>query len=273
MMTHGNRTVLCGLFTLIVCIGLAAPAIAQEEQPGPMPFVYLLRGEVDPGMMSEYSDAVEKAVAASRDHEKGQEWAAYTALTGGSSPRFQYFIPMKKIGEMDDWTPLFQMLSEAYGPEAAVELSTTLSECWTPESLLLGYMGMVSNPAAQPPTGPPPFAWHLHVGVKPGMVFEYISLVQKIVEAHSSHERGMNWIAYSNMVGGDGSEFHYFIAMNKLGDMDEWPLSPQVMIESVGEEEWKKMQKRFTEISTGQSEILVLSPTHSNLPAPPEGDG
>jgi hypothetical protein len=273
MMTHGARASLYGLFALIVCTALLTPASAQEEQLGPTPFVYLLRGELDPGMMSEYTDAVEKVVAASRDHENGQQWAAYATLTGGNSPRFQYFLPMQKIGDMDGWTPMFQLLTEAYGRDTAVELSTTLSECWTPSSLILGYMPMVSNPREVPPTGPPPFAWHLRVGVEPGMVFEYISLVQTIVEAHKSHERGMNWIAYSNVVGGEGSEFHYFIAMDKLGEMDEWPLSPQVMIESVGEEEWKRMQKRFTEISTGQSEILVLSPTHSNLQAPPDADG
>ena len=46
---------------------------------------------------------------------------------------------------------------------------------------------------------------------------------------------------------------------------------PQVMIDSLGQEEWQKMQKRLTEITDVSSEILVMSPPHSNLEA--HGDG
>ena len=76
-----------------------------------------------------------------------------------------------------------------------------------------------------------------------GVVSTSNEMAQKFIDAHSSHEQGMNWIGYSNRVGGAGPEFHYFIAMDKLGDMDSWPPGPSVMIDSLGAEEWQKMQK------------------------------
>jgi hypothetical protein len=171
---------------------------------------------------------------------------------------------MHKIGEMDGWTPLIQILTDTHGAEAAGEVMQTLSKCWTPSTLLLAYNPAVSNPAAEIRKAPPQFAWHLTAKPKPGAVGEYVSMTRKFVDAHSSHEQGLNWIGYSNRVGGSGPEFHYFIAMDKLGDMDSWPPGPSVMIDSLGAEEWKRMQQRLGEITDTHSEILVMSPPHSN---------
>jgi hypothetical protein len=261
---HGRWILALALLTAGIS-ATSLPAQAQDEQAEPIPFVYMLHGEVDPGMMGEYTQALQAVAEANRQHDNGIGWAAYMPLTGDGPPKFRYFIPLQTVGEIDGWSPMWQVMSDVHGPEKAREVLQALSGCWTPESLLLAYNSAVSNPADTPATAPPPFAYHLTVRVHPGDNFEYFGMAQNFVEAHSSHEQGMNWIGYSNMIGGRGTEIHYFMAMNKLGEMDAWPMNAQVMIESLGQEAWQTMQKRLTEITDVSSEILVMSPPHSNL--------
>ena len=177
---------------------------------------------------------------------------------------------MAAVGEIDSWTPNLQVVAEAHGPDAAREIFETLQKCWSPERLLLAYNPSISNPQEGRKSGPPPVAWHLKVVIEPGMVFEYIGMVQKIVEAHKSHDNGLNWIGYSNAIGGHGNEFHYFVLMDKIGDIDGWPSNSQVMSDAVGAEAWGEMQERLTEIGDSETEILVFSPSHSTRV--PEGE-
>jgi hypothetical protein len=261
---------------LSAIIGLVwvAPAVSQDEGGGgPMPFVFWLHGEVAPEMSDDYNEALSKVISGHQQHDNGNNWVAYVPLTGGSAPQFNFFIPMQKVGEMDGWTPLFQILSDTHGVETAGEVMQTLSTSRTPSSRLLAYNSAVSNPAPEIRKAPPPFAWHLTVRPRPGMVGEYVAMARAFIDAHSSHEQGMNWLGYSPMVGGKGAEFHYFIAMDKLGDMDSWPPGASVMIDSVGAEEWQRMQKRLGEITDTHSEILVMSPPHSNPGAEDGGGG
>jgi len=256
--------------TLVLLFGVAmlAPVGAEdEERKSPTPFLFMLRGDVDPSMMTEYTEAIGAISEAHRQHDNGNNWAAYMPLTGDGTPRFHIFIPLQKAGDIDGWTPMWQVMSEVHGPEKTAEVLTTISKCWTPESLLLNYNSAVSNPSDPALMAPPPFAYHMTVRVQPGANFEYFGMTQKFVEAHGSHEDGMHWIGYNNMIGGAGPEIHYFIALDKLGDMDSWPMNAQVMIDSLGQEEWDKIQKRLPEITDVSSEILIMSPPHSNLEA------
>jgi hypothetical protein len=225
----------------------------------------MLRGEVDPTMMGDYNQAIQKIVAAHQQHDNGNVWAAYARLTGAGGPKFEFYLPMSKMAEMDAWTPNFQILAAAHGPEEAAKIFQSIQECWTPESLLLAYNPTISNPAdGSYRSAPPAAAWHLKVVIDRGAVFEYVGMVQKIVEAHKSHENGLRWIGYSNTVGGHGNEFHFYIMMEKVGDFDGWPTNAQVMSDAIGAEAWGEMQQRLAEIGDSESEILLFSPPHSN---------
>ncbi len=262
MLTPTRRQWIAAVVAVLL---LTLPTLAQDEAEveGPWPFFLIVRGEVDAAMMAEYNDAVGKMVAAHKQHDNGNNWAAFTRLTGSEDPRFHFFVPMTTMGEMDGWTPNFQIVAAAHGRETAQEVFETLQKCWKAESLLLAYNPGISNPPEGLGGQPPPAAWHLKVTIDPGMVFEYIGLVQKVVEAHTGHDNGLNWIGYQNSIGGHGNEFHYFIMMEKIGDIDTLPSNDEVMIETVGAETWGEMQKRMTDIGNAESEILVFSPFHS----------
>jgi len=260
----------------VVCVlgsALVAPALAQDGAADPFPFLFTLEGEIEPDMMAEFSEAVGKIVEAHQQHDNGNMWSAYAPLTGGGSPMFRFFIPLQKIGDMDGWTPNPQILGEVHGPEAAGEIIDALGACWAPASSLLAFNPAVSNPNPDWSGGAPRFAYYLRVSVTSAMIREYFSLAQQMAQAHRTHEDGLHWVGYMNAIGGEGREIHYFIGMDKLGEMDAWPLNAQVMIDSLGAEAWQKLQKRFNEIASVHSEILVLSPPHSNLGALSNDDG
>ncbi len=67
------------------------------------------------------------------------------------------------------------------------------------------------------------------------------------------------------LLGGEGAEFHYWIAANSLSDLERLPMMGQVMNEALGAEGWGKMQSKFAEIAESYSEILVYMPSHSNF--------
>ena len=247
----------------LVIVGILVPAAAQEV-PRPFPMILTIRGPVEPAMMGPFNEGMQKIVKAHSEHASGNNWATYTQLTGGQPAQFYLFLPMAKMGDLDVWTPHMQIMMEALGPEEGQKLLSSMGKAWPAESLILAHVPEISNPS-ESMEGPPPYAMHMQVSVKPEAVFEYIGMVQKIVEANAKHDNGLNWVGYTNTVGGEGAEFHYWIAANSLADLERLPMMGQVMNEALGAEGWGKMQSRFVEIAKSHSEILVFMPTHSNM--------
>jgi hypothetical protein len=88
-----------------------------------------------------------------------------------------------------------------------------------------------------------------------------------MVAAHKDNPSGLHWVGYSVLAGGEAGEFHFFVGMQKLGEMDAWPMGPEVLVDKYGEEETEKLLSALPQVSQGRDELLAHSPEMSN-PAP-----
>lgn len=259
------------LTVLLLALALlsAGVAIAQEEETaeGPLyPFFYIIKAKVDSTMMTEYAGAVSQVVAAHKQHEQGNTWAAFSPLTGGPNPLFYYFVPMQTMGEMDGWLPNQKILSDTLGAEAAASAFQTLSNSSKSKNLVLAFSPALSNPDATATPGAPAFVFTIHSKVEAGMMGKYTELVQKLKEAHNGHEDGFRWTAYTPVIGGQSGEVYYFIGLDKLGDMDGWVPVEKIEADQLGAEEAAAMRKAMGGMASSTTMILALAPSLSSLP-------
>ncbi len=263
------------VMALTFLIALTVPAVAQEEgEPVPgSPFFFVITQKIDRTMMNEYAAAVIQVVAAHEKHEKGNEWAAFAPLTGGPDPELHYFLPMRSLGDIDGWVPNRQVILEALGEEAGGKVLQTFRECATSSSLILGYNSELSNPSPEQVQAPPAFVFFLHSTVEPAKAGEYSALIQKVKSAHQQYENGVHWIAYNNIIGGgEGAQFFIFAGMEKLGDLDDWPSTRQVLTNALGAEEAAAISKSLSQVAETHTVILALAPSFSHIGAPSSGD-
>ncbi len=261
---------------LALALLTAVAAVAQDEEAaaaaGPRyPFFYVIKAKVDPTKIEEYAGAVGQVVAAHKQHDNGNVWAAFSTLTGGPAAKFYYFVPMQGVGDMDGWTPNAQVMSEVLGEEAAAQSLQTMSNVSKSKNMILAFNPRLSNADPSAPPGAPNFVWTIHAKVEAGMMEKYTALVEKLKEAHQAHENGFNWTAYTPIVGGQAGDVYFFIGMDKMGDIDGWTPVQQIEAAHMGAEMASKARKKAAEIAESTSMILALSPGLSNLP--PGGDG
>ena len=103
----------------------------------------------------------------------------------------------------------------------------------------------------------------------PGKASDYVALVKKMVLAHKGNPKGLHWVGYSVFAGGEAGEFHFFSGMEKLAEMDAWPMGPGLLEEKYGKEEAAELLNALPMVSKPSDELLARSPEMSNLaPAP-----
>jgi hypothetical protein len=90
-----------------------------------------------------------------------------------------------------------------------------------------------------------------------------------MVAANKDHPKGMHWTGYSVLAGGETGEFHFFVGMQKLGEMDAWPMGSEVLVDKYGEEETEKLLSALPQVSKARDELLAHNPEMSNLPPAP----
>ena len=66
-----------------VVAGLAGTAMAQADPQVPYPFFYLIKAKVDATKVNAYQEALAKVVEAHKQHDSGNNWAAFSQLFGG----------------------------------------------------------------------------------------------------------------------------------------------------------------------------------------------
>jgi len=272
MLSKDNISVKTFLFLTVVATvvaGLAGTAIAQEDSQVPYPFFYLIKAKVDATKVNVYQEALVKVVQAHKQHDSGNNWAAFSQLFGGPEAIFYFFLPTQKLGEIDDWIPNTKVVADIHGEADAEKIFRTLGESSKSMSKILAYAPDISNPDPAWTGAVPQFVYHIQVQAEPGKASDYADLVQKMVAAHKDHPRGLHWTGYSVFAGGEAGEFHFFAGMQKLGEMDAWPMGSEVLVERYGEEETGKLLGALPQVSKAQDELLAHSPEMSNpFPAP-----
>jgi hypothetical protein len=264
-----------GALGMALCLLAGQPLLAQEdkkaESEGPVyPLFYLIKSKIDRTEMEAYGGAIAKIVAAHEAHENGNNWAAYTPLTGGPDPKFYYFLPMDKLGDMDGWLSNRKVVADVHGVEEASKVFMTIGEASESTDMVLMYSKSISNPSPEWKPGAPAYVYFGHVTVEPAKAEEYIALVQKLAAAHRKHEKGLHWAGYMNMIGGKGTQFFYFIGMDKLGAIDDWPEGKEVMVAAYGEEGASEIYNAMVHIAQGKSKILKFVPGFSRFEVPEE---
>lgn len=264
-----RRTLMILGIVCTVLTGVAVVTWAQEEPEVPYPFFYLIKAEVDATKMNAYQEAVAKIAEAHKQHDNGNNWAAFSQFFGGPDALLYFFLPTQKLGELDDWMPNIKVVADIHGEAAAEKIFRTLGESSKSMSKILAYAPTLSNPDPSWTGSVPAFVYHIQVQAEPGKASDYADLVQKMVAAHKDHPRGLHWTGYSVFAGGEAGEFHFFVGMQKLGEMDAWPMGSEVLVEKYGEEETEKLLGALPQVSKAQDELLAHSPEMSNpFPAP-----
>jgi quinol monooxygenase YgiN len=258
--------VILGVVATVVA-GMAGTAVAQEDPQVPYPFFYLIKAKVDATKVNAYQEALAKVVEAHKQHDNGNNWAGFSQLFGGPEAIFYFFLPTQKLGEIDDWLPNTKVVADIHGEAAAEKIFRTLGESSKSMSKILAYAPGISNPDPAWTGAVPQFVYHIRAQAEPGKVSDYAALVQKLVAAHKDHPSGLHWVGYSVLAGGEAGEFHFFVGMQKLGEMDAWPMGPELIEEKYGEEEAGKLLGALPQVSKAQDELLAHVPESSN-PAP-----
>lgn len=256
----------------IVCTVLTGVAVvtwAQGDPQVPYPFFYLIKAKVDATKVQDYQQALAKVVEAHKQHDNGNNWAAFSQLFGGPEAIFYFFLPTQKLGEIDDWMPNTKVVADIHGEAAAENIFRTLGESSKSMSKILAFAPSLSNPDPSWTGAVPKFVYHITAQAEPGKASDYVALVQKLVAAHKDNPSALHWAGYSVLAGGEAGEFHFFVGMQKLGEMDAWPMGSEVLVEKYGEEETGKLLGALPQVSKARDEVLVHSPEMSNpVPAP-----
>ena len=272
MFSKLNVSVRTWMILGVVCTvlaGLTAIAWAQDAPEVPYPFFYLIKAKVDATKMEGYMEAIGKIVDAHKQHDNGNNWAAFAPMFGGPEPVFYYFLPAGKLAELDDWLPNFKVVADIHGEATADQIFRTVGETSKTRSTLLAYAPGISNPNPDWSGTVPAFVDHMHIKAEPGKVTEYVALIKKLVAAHKDHPQGLHWVGYTVFAGGETGEFHFFIGMQKLGEMDAWPMGPEMIEEKYGKEETAKLLSAFPKLAKARDELLAHNVEMSNLPPAP----
>jgi hypothetical protein len=257
VMISGIGFVITGLVTI--------PLASQDEPEGPYPILYLIKNKVDAEKYDDYQSAIEKIVTAHKQHDSGNNWAAFSPMFGSSDPVYYYFLPVQKLGEIDDWIPNMRVVADIHGNATTTEIFRVIGESTESRNMILMYSPQLSNPSPDWTGAVPNFVYHVHSKVDPARVPEHLSLIQKMATAHKDHEKGLHWAGYTVFAGGSAAEYHFFLGLDKMGEMDEWPMGPEVLEAKYGSEETKKLLKAMREVSKASDQLLVHSPNMSNL--------
>ncbi len=250
---------------LILC---AVSSRAQDEAPAIFPYFFQISTEVDSARVGDYSAAIGQIVAAHEKHENGRNWAAFNSFTGPGT-NYTYFLPLLEIGEMDSWLANPQILIESLGAEAAMKLLGTLGETSVGTTRLLAYDPAVSNPDPAGPSGAPPrWVYHIRSRIDTARMPEYLEAIGKLAAAYNEHQPEVRWLGYSNMIGGEGSEFHFYVVLDTLAEIDAWAPPPVVLAQSYGPEEAARLGAVMGETSESETSILALDPTQSHIALP-----
>ena len=264
-----GKTFLLLAVVATVVAGLAGTAMAQADLQVPYPFFYLIKAKVDATKVNAYQEALAKVVEAHKQHDSGNNWAAFSQLFGGPEAIFDFFLPTQKLGEIDEWLPNIKVVADIHGEAAAEKIFRTLGESSKSMSKILAYAPRLSNPDPSCTGAVPAFVYHIQVKAEPGKASDYAALIRKMVAANKDHLKGMHWTGYSVFAGGETGEYHFFVGMQKLGEMDAWPMGSEVLVDKYGEEETEKLLSALPQVSKARDELLAHNPEMSNLPPAP----
>ncbi|HEX6097857.1 MAG TPA: hypothetical protein VF432_16140 [Thermoanaerobaculia bacterium] len=104
------------------------------------------------------------------------------------------------------------------------------------------------------------FIYQLECRVITHLANQWSEGLQMVLNAHQKHPKGRKNIEVYSTYIGDGEVAYLRVPVQNLGELDEWVTNPQIVIESVGDDErGHEALRRWAESFTWSSRILKLS--------------
>jgi hypothetical protein len=243
-----------------VALALIASALAAEE-PAAAPYLFVIESEVQPADAGRWSAAVSATTLAHAEHPEGNTWTAYRRLTGGPNEAVFFFFPVGSLAEMDGWKSSRSLVIEHFGAAPGRRILADLELDLNDTDRLMALLPELSHP---PETGAAPrYLWLARVTVPEGKATEFAALFKRVIRAHAGHPDGRAWLAYSNVIGGSGSEVLMMYGFDRFAELDEWPSRREVLSELLGDEEAGRLSAALSAVSCTTTGVWHLEPALS----------
>ena len=252
---------------LVPCLALLATLAPARAEDGVTPFLFVSESHVDRAASGIWSLAVQDVAEAQSRSERGNEWAAYEALTGGPAARYRFYIRLDKLAELDGWTSIRKVVVEEMGADAGAAALRVLDTADTLPDRLAAYSEELSRPPA-PREAPYPYYWVLSVRIDDGKLIEYASLIKRIKRAHDAQQPGAHWTAYADAIGGEPGRVELYFPFDRFAELDGWPGTTEALAARYGPDEAARIVEALDAISATTVELWSLVPA---LSVPSEG--
>jgi len=247
---------------MIVCVFAGLPAIAQE---GPPPYLFVIESGMKAADVPIWTMAMRDVATAHAESDNGNAWAAYQSTTGGPDTRFRFYIPLRKLAELDNWASTREVVIGALGADAGKAALRVLDAADYAADRLAAYNAPLSRPPA-PRVAPYRHIWVLTVQIRKGKLIEYAALMRRVKRANDAHDDGAHWAAYADAIGGEVDTVELYFPFDRFAELDAWPGTPEILASHYGADEAARILEALDGISEATSQIWSLVPSLSVMP-------
>ena len=226
-------------------------------------FLYNVSIDVKPGTLYDFHHTTDELVAAHKGSSKGLQFALY-ATYAGAGPRYEIFVPLDKLGDLDDMSENHEVMADHYGPAAgrsklqawgeAASAFTTKIYTRKPEQ---------SNLHAKDENGMPNIIYRMRIRTAPGKLYTLDDTTKQLVEAHRKSKHGVSFSLFAVYAGG-GSDFDLFVPRDSLAKLDSMAENHAVAEDVLGEGPGRALLSAWgNAITSFEVDLLQLQPTQS----------
>jgi hypothetical protein len=241
-------------------LGITVTGAAQNQPAQPSEYIYVITVTAKPGAVPAYESFTKKIAAGAEKIGAAQHWMTWMVTIGGPSRTFNIVLPFNKWSEVDNWTPVPQILTKAYGEAegkrimAAGSAVTEHSET----SVLRLLPGLSSRPEAFDAR-----AGYLHLivtEVEPGMVPSWEGYLGKIKAAQEKSAQSPSVVRRVAVLGASNT-YATAVAFSKFADRDSWAPNKDLLRDAYGQAQADSLNSiRLRSTRNARQMVLMFRP-------------
>lgn len=253
-----NRRIVCLILALLlVSVGFS---YAQDQQVSRVQVVTIT---VKSGMVPQFEDYIKKVVEAANKTEASQYWGFYQVGLGGPGNTYMVALPFSKWAELDGWSAVPSLVTEAYGEKEGATILRSGSVAI--ESVETAAYARAADLSTAPEDSPPKaFTLVTEMQVKLSKVREFTLLMSKVKTAREQLDAPESTVWTSVM--GETANYVTTVGFDKHAERDGWLVGGAVVRKAYGDAEGEQLIGIFLNSVQSYRNYVLISRSDLSRP-------